>query len=188
MPACIRSLLFSSVLFLSYFFFLHSLFPLVHFMSPSCSSSVFPSFASCSPSGPSRQVNVSWVRAPLSKRVPFAHASAHVYSQIAPSRLRDPLRAGTPAGVTPAIACIEKLGSIRETLLDLDARYGYVVVDVAGKDHFRCTKLPATHTYTGARAPCRRGSGCGLVLNDAGNRIAFRSSTAQPSAQAATKP
>lgn len=38
------------------------------------------------------------------------------------------------AGVTPAIACIEKLGNIRETLLDLDGRYGYVIVDVAGKD------------------------------------------------------
>ena len=38
------------------------------------------------------------------------------------------------AGVSPAIACIEKLGNIRETLLDLDTRYGYVVVDVAGKD------------------------------------------------------
>lgn len=38
------------------------------------------------------------------------------------------------AGITPAIACIEKLGNIRETLLDLDARYGYVIVDVAGKD------------------------------------------------------
>jgi chromosome partitioning protein len=38
------------------------------------------------------------------------------------------------AGVTPAIACIEKLGNIRETLLDLDSRYGHVIVDVAGKD------------------------------------------------------
>jgi len=38
------------------------------------------------------------------------------------------------AGATPAIACVEKLGNIRETLLDLDTRYGYVVVDVAGKD------------------------------------------------------
>lgn len=37
-------------------------------------------------------------------------------------------------GVTPAIACVEKLGNIRDTLLDLDGRYGYVIVDVAGKD------------------------------------------------------
>lgn len=34
----------------------------------------------------------------------------------------------------PAIACIEKLGSIHQTLLDLDGRYDIVVVDVAGKD------------------------------------------------------
>ena len=38
------------------------------------------------------------------------------------------------AGVTPAIACIEKLGNLRETLIDLDSRYEIVVVDVAGKD------------------------------------------------------
>lgn len=38
------------------------------------------------------------------------------------------------AGVTPTIACVEKLGNLRETLLDLDGRYGVVVVDVAGKD------------------------------------------------------
>lgn len=37
-------------------------------------------------------------------------------------------------GVTPTIACVEKLGNIRDTLLDLDGRYGYVIVDVAGKD------------------------------------------------------
>lgn len=40
----------------------------------------------------------------------------------------------TEAGVTPTIASVEKLGNIRETLLDLDSRYGIVVVDVAGKD------------------------------------------------------
>jgi chromosome partitioning protein len=38
------------------------------------------------------------------------------------------------AGIAPAIACVEKLGNIRETLLDLGTRYGIVVVDVAGKD------------------------------------------------------
>jgi chromosome partitioning protein len=38
------------------------------------------------------------------------------------------------ATVRPSIACVEKLGNIRETLLDLDQRYGHVVVDVAGKD------------------------------------------------------
>ncbi len=38
------------------------------------------------------------------------------------------------SGITPAIACVEKLGNLRETLLDLDGRYGIVVVDVAGKD------------------------------------------------------
>ncbi|MEO7015104.1 MAG: AAA family ATPase [Leifsonia sp.] len=38
------------------------------------------------------------------------------------------------AGVKPTIACVEKLGNIRETLIDLDSRYGIVVVDVAGKD------------------------------------------------------
>lgn len=38
------------------------------------------------------------------------------------------------AGITPVIACVEKLGNLRDTLLDLDGRYGIVVVDVAGKD------------------------------------------------------
>jgi chromosome partitioning protein len=38
------------------------------------------------------------------------------------------------AGLTPAIACIEKLGNISGTLNDLDGRYGVVIVDVAGKD------------------------------------------------------
>lgn len=34
----------------------------------------------------------------------------------------------------PQIACVEKLGSIHSTLVDLDARYDVVIVDVAGKD------------------------------------------------------
>jgi chromosome partitioning protein len=34
----------------------------------------------------------------------------------------------------PQIACVEKLGNIHSTLVDLDARYDVVVVDVAGKD------------------------------------------------------
>jgi chromosome partitioning protein len=38
------------------------------------------------------------------------------------------------AGITPAIACVEKLGNLHETLIDLDTRYGIVVVDVAGRD------------------------------------------------------
>lgn len=38
------------------------------------------------------------------------------------------------AGHQPAIACVEKLGNIRETLLDLAGRYDEVVVDVAGRD------------------------------------------------------
>lgn len=37
-------------------------------------------------------------------------------------------------GHAPGIACIEKQGSIHSTLLDLDARYDIVMVDVAGKD------------------------------------------------------
>lgn len=37
-------------------------------------------------------------------------------------------------GHQPAIACVEKLGSIHQTLLDLNGRYDVVVVDVAGKD------------------------------------------------------
>lgn len=37
-------------------------------------------------------------------------------------------------GHEPKIACVEKLGSIHETLRDLDSRYDVVVVDVAGKD------------------------------------------------------
>lgn len=35
---------------------------------------------------------------------------------------------------TPAIACVEKLGNINQTLQDLAGRYDVVVVDVAGKD------------------------------------------------------
>lgn len=38
------------------------------------------------------------------------------------------------AGVTPAIACVEKLGNLHETLKDLATRYEVVVVDVAGHD------------------------------------------------------
>lgn len=34
----------------------------------------------------------------------------------------------------PAIACVEKLGNINQTLQDLAGRYDVVVVDVAGKD------------------------------------------------------
>lgn len=34
----------------------------------------------------------------------------------------------------PAIACVEKLGSIHQTLQDLATRYDIVIVDVAGKD------------------------------------------------------
>ena len=37
-------------------------------------------------------------------------------------------------GVQPAIACVEKLGALHETLADLDERYEIVVVDVAGRD------------------------------------------------------
>ena len=34
----------------------------------------------------------------------------------------------------PAVACIQKYGNIRQTLLDLDKRYSHVVVDCAGHD------------------------------------------------------
>lgn len=37
-------------------------------------------------------------------------------------------------GRQPAVACVEKLGSIHQTLVDLDGRYDVVIVDVAGKD------------------------------------------------------
>ena len=37
-------------------------------------------------------------------------------------------------GRQPSIACIEKLGNIHSTLVDLDGRYDVVIVDVAGKD------------------------------------------------------
>lgn len=40
----------------------------------------------------------------------------------------------TEAGLVPVVACVEKLGNIRETLLDLSGRYDEVVVDVAGRD------------------------------------------------------
>jgi chromosome partitioning protein len=38
------------------------------------------------------------------------------------------------AGVQPSLAAVEKLGNLRDTLLDLDGRFDLVVVDVAGKD------------------------------------------------------
>jgi chromosome partitioning protein len=37
-------------------------------------------------------------------------------------------------GHQPAVACVEKLGSIHQTLTDLATRYDIVIVDVAGKD------------------------------------------------------
>lgn len=37
-------------------------------------------------------------------------------------------------GHQPALACVEKLGSIHQTLIDLSGRYDVVIVDVAGKD------------------------------------------------------
>lgn len=37
-------------------------------------------------------------------------------------------------GREPVIACVEKLGNIHSTLVDLDSRYDVVIVDVAGKD------------------------------------------------------
>ncbi|EIZ1555588.1 AAA family ATPase [Escherichia coli] len=36
--------------------------------------------------------------------------------------------------VAPVIHCVQKFDNIRETLLDLDKRYEYVVVDTAGRD------------------------------------------------------
>ena len=38
------------------------------------------------------------------------------------------------AGIQPAIAGVEKLGNLKDTLVDLDKRYDIVIVDVAGKD------------------------------------------------------
>jgi chromosome partitioning protein len=38
------------------------------------------------------------------------------------------------ARILPVIASVEKLGNLRDTLLDLDARNEIVIVDVAGKD------------------------------------------------------
>lgn len=38
------------------------------------------------------------------------------------------------AEVSPVIHCVQKFGNIRETLLDLDKRYEFVVVDTAGRD------------------------------------------------------
>lgn len=37
-------------------------------------------------------------------------------------------------GHEPAIACLEKLDNMRETLIDLNGRYDEVIVDVAGRD------------------------------------------------------
>lgn len=34
----------------------------------------------------------------------------------------------------PSVACVQKYGNIRQTLLDLDKRYSHVVVDCAGHD------------------------------------------------------
>jgi chromosome partitioning protein len=36
--------------------------------------------------------------------------------------------------VLPVVHCIQKYDNIRQTLLDLDKRYGFVVVDAAGRD------------------------------------------------------
>lgn len=41
-------------------------------------------------------------------------------------------RSGKPE--LPTVHCIQKYENIRETLLDLDKRYGYVIVDAAGRD------------------------------------------------------
>lgn len=58
------------------------------------------------------------------------------------------------AGVEPAIACIEKLGNIRDTLVDLDSRYGIVIVDVAGKDSKEMrTGMTAAHKMIVAVRP-----------------------------------
>lgn len=34
----------------------------------------------------------------------------------------------------PAVHCVQKYDNVRETLLDLDKRYGFIVVDAAGRD------------------------------------------------------
>lgn len=41
-------------------------------------------------------------------------------------------RAGNPA--LPVVHCVQKYENIRDTLLDLDKRYQYVIVDAAGRD------------------------------------------------------
>ncbi len=49
-------------------------------------------------------------------------------------------------GHTPSLACVEKQGNIRDTLVDLETRYELVVVDVAGKDSKEMrTAMTAAH-------------------------------------------
>lgn len=46
----------------------------------------------------------------------------------------------------PTVHCIQKYENIRETLLDLDKRYGYVIVDAAGRDSRELrTGMTASH-------------------------------------------
>lgn len=50
------------------------------------------------------------------------------------------------AGHAPKIAAVEKLGNVRDTLLDLDQRYGIVLVDCAGNDSKEMrTAMTAAH-------------------------------------------
>ena len=51
------------------------------------------------------------------------------------------------ARILPVIASVEKLGNLRDTLLDLHTRYEIVIVDVAGKDSKEMrTGMTAAHT------------------------------------------
>ena len=38
------------------------------------------------------------------------------------------------AGHQPLVPCVQKLGNIRASVLDLDKRYDYIVIDAAGRD------------------------------------------------------
>lgn len=50
------------------------------------------------------------------------------------------------ARAVPAVHCVQKYDNVRETLFDLDKRYGFVVVDAAGRDSRELrTAMTAAH-------------------------------------------
>ena len=52
------------------------------------------------------------------------------------------------SGIKPTIPCVEKLGNVRETLLELNEKYDFVIVDAAGRDSRELrTALAGSHFF-----------------------------------------